>query len=117
MRASKLLAKGNLNDIDQSFKHGFDINKLHVFGIDSQELNDLLANTLQNRRKGVTPNDLQALPKRFVILGGAKNNVLRAKNLSNYHVLAIFGKQDTEYCNFCDQQDAKTKAQITKQNS
>ena len=117
MRASKLLAQGNLNDADQSFKHGFDSNKLHVFGIGSQELNELLANTLQNRRKGVTPNDLQALPKRFVILGGAKNNVLRAKNLSNYHVLAIFGKQDTEYCNFCDQQDAKTKAQITKQNS
>lgn len=117
MRASKLLAKGNLNDADQSRKHGFDSNKLHVFGIGSQELNELLANTLQNRRKGVTPNDLQALPKRFVILGGAKNNVLRAKNLSNYHVLAIFGKQDTEYCNFCDQQDAKTKAQITKQNS
>ena len=117
MRASKLLAKCNLNDTDQSFKHGFDSNKLHVFGIGSQELNELLANTLQNRRKGVTPNDLQALPKRFVILGGAKNNVLRAKNLSNYHVLAIFGKQDTEYCNFCDQQDAKTKAQITKQNS
>ena len=117
MRASKLLAKGNLNDTDQSFKHGFDSNKLHVFGIGSQELNELLANTLQNKRKGITPNDLQALPKRFVILGGAKNNVLRAKNLSNYHVLAIFGKQDTEYCNFCDQQDAKTKAQITKQNS
>ena len=117
MRASKLLAKGNLNDADQSRKHGFDSNKLHVFGIGSQELNELLANTLQNRRKGITPNDLQALPKRFVILGGAKNNVLRAKNLSNYHVLAIFGKQDTEYCNFCDQQDAKTKAQITKQNS
>ncbi len=117
MRASKLLAKGNMNDIDQSRKHGFDSNKLHVFGIGSQELNELLANTLQNRRKGVTPNDLQALPKRFVILGGAKNNVLRAKNLSNYHVLAIFGKQDAEYCNFCDQQDAKTKAQITKQNS
>ena len=117
MRASKLLAKGNLNDADQSRKHGFDSNKLHVFGIGSQDLNELLANTLQNRRKGVTPNDLQALPKRFVILGGAKNNVLRAKNLSNYHVLAIFGKQDTEYCNFCDQQDAKTKAQITKQNS
>lgn len=117
MRASKLLAKGNLNDADQSRKHGFDSNKLHVFGISSQELNELLANTLQNRRKGITPNDLQALPKRFVILGGAKNNVLRAKNLSNYHVLAIFGKQDAEYCNFCDQQDAKTKAQITKQNS
>ena len=117
MRASKLLAKCNLNDTDQSFKHGFDSNKLHVFGISSKELNELLANTLQNKRKGVTPNDLQALPKRFVILGGAKNNVLRAKNLSNYHVLAIFGKQDTEYCNFCDQQDAKTKAQITKQNS
>ena len=117
MRASKLLAQGNLNDADQSFKHGFDSNKLHVFGIGSQELNELLANTLQNRRKGVTPNDLQALPKRFVILGGAKNNVLRAKNLSNYHVLAIFGKQDADYCNFCDQQDAKTKAQITKQNS
>ena len=117
MRASKLLAQGNMNDIDQSRKHGFDSNKLHVFGIGSQELNELLANTLQKRRKGVTPNDLQALPKRFVILGGAKNNVLRAKNLSNYHVLAIFGKQDTEYCNFCDQQDAKTKAQITKQNS
>lgn len=117
MRASKLLAQGNMNDIDQSRKHGFDSNKLHVFGIGSQELNELLANTLQNRRKGVTPNDLQALPKRFVILGGAKNNVLRAKNLSNYHVLAIFGKQDTEYCNFCDQQDTKTKAQITKQNS
>lgn len=117
MRAAKLLAQGNMNDIDQSRKHGFDSNKLHVFGIGSQELNDLLANTLQNRRKGVTPNDLQALPKRFVILGGAKNNVLRAKNLSNYHVLAIFGKHDTEYCNFCDQQDAKTKAQITKQNS
>ena len=117
MRAAKLLAKGNLNDADQSFKHGFDSNKLHVFGIGSQELNELLANTLQNKRKGITPNDLQALPKRFVILGGAKNNVLRAKNLSNYHVLAIFGKQDTEYCNFCDQQDAKTKAQITKQNS
>lgn len=117
MRASKLLAQGNMNDIDQSRKHGFDSNKLHVFGIGSQELNELLANTLQNRRKGVTPNDLQALPKRFVILGGAKNNVLRAKNLSNYHVLAIFGKQDADYCNFCDQQDAKTKAQITKQNS
>lgn len=117
MRASKLLAKCNLNDTDQSFKHGFDSNKLHVFGIGSQELNELLANTLQNKRKGITPNDLQALPKRFVILGGAKNNVLRAKNLSNYHVLAIFGKQDTEYCNFCDQQDAKTKAQLTKQNS
>lgn len=117
MRASKLLAKGNLNDADQSRKHGFDSNKLHVFGIGSQELNELLANTLQNRRKGITPNDLQALPKRFVILGGAKNNVLRAKNLSNYHVLAIFGKQDADYCNFCDQQDAKTKAQITKQNS
>lgn len=117
MRAAKLLAQGNMNDIDQSRKHGFDSNKLHVFGIGSQELNELLANTLQNRRKGVTPNDLQALPKRFVILGGAKNNVLRAKNLSNYHVLAIFGKQDTEYCNFCDQQDAKTKAQLTKQNS
>ena len=117
MRASKLLAQGNMNDIDQSRKHGFDSNKLHVFGIGSQELNELLANTLQNRRKGVTPNDLLALPKRFVILGGAKNNVLRAKNLSNYHVLAIFGKQDAEYCNFCDQQDAKTKAQITKQNS
>lgn len=117
MRASKLLAKGNMNEVDQSFKHGFDSNKLHVFGIGSQELNELLANTLQNKRKGITPNDLQALPKRFVILGGAKNNVLRAKNLSNYHVLAIFGKQDTEYCNFCDQQDAKTKAQITKQNS
>ena len=117
MRAAKLLAKGNLNDADQSFKHGFDINKLHVFGIGSQELNELLANTLQNRRKGITPNDLQALPKRFVILDGAKNNVLRAKNLSNYHVLAIFGKQDADYCNFCDQQDAKTKAQITKQNS
>ena len=117
MRAAKLLAQGNMNDIDQSRKHGFDSNKLHVFGIGSQELNELLANTLQNRRKGVTPNDLQALPKRFVILGGAKNNVLRAKNLSNYHVLAIFGKQDTEYCNFCDQQDAKTKTQITKQNS
>lgn len=117
MRAAKLLAKGNMNDIDQSRKHGFDSNKLHVFGIGSQELNELLANTLQNRRKGVTPNDLQALPKRFVILGGAKNNVLRAKNLSNYHVLAIFGKQDADYCNFCDQQDAKTKAQITKQNS
>ena len=117
MRASKLLAKGNMNDIDQSRKHGFDSNKLHVFGIGSQELNELLANTLQNRRKGITPNDLQALPKRFVILGGAKNNVLRAKNLSNYHVLAIFGKQDADYCNFCDQQDAKTKAQITKQNS
>lgn len=117
MRASKLLAKGNLNDADQSFKHGFDSNKLHVFGIGSQELNELLANTLQNKRKGITPNDLQALPKRFVILGGAKNNVLRAKNLSNYHVLAIFGKHDTEYCNFCDQQDAKTKAQLTKQNS
>ena len=117
MRAAKLLAKGNLNDADQSRKHGFDSNKIHVFGISSQELNELLANTLQNKRKGITPNDLQALPKRFVILGGAKNNVLRAKNLSNYHVLAIFGKQDTEYCNFCDQQDAKTKAQITKQNS
>ena len=117
MRASKLLAKCNLNDTDQSFKHGFDSNKLHVFGIGSQELNELLANTLQNKRKGVTPNDLQALPKRFVILGGAKNNVLRAKNLSNYHVLAIFGKHDTDYCNFCDQQDAKTKAQLTKQNS
>lgn len=117
MRASKLLAKGNMNEVDQSFKHGFDSNKLHVFGIGSQELNELLANTLQNKRKGITPNDLQALPKRFVILGGAKNNVLRAKNLSNYHVLAIFGKHDTEYCNFCDQQDAKTKAQITKQNS
>ncbi len=117
MRASKLLAQGNMNDIDQSRKHGFDSNKLHVFGIGSQKLNELLANTLQNRRKGITPNDLQALPKRFVILGGAKNNVLRAKNLSNYHVLAIFGKQDAEYCNFCDQQDAKTKAQITKQNS
>lgn len=117
MRASKLLAKGNLNDADQSFKHGFDSNKLHVFGISSQELNELLANKLQNQKKGITPNDLQALPKRFVILGGAKNNVLRAKNLSNYHVLAIFGKQDTEYCNFCDQQDAKTKAQLTKQNS
>lgn len=117
MRASKLLAKCNLNDTDQSFKHGFDSNKLHVFGIGSQELNELLANTLQNKRKGITPNDLQALPKRFVILGGAKNNVLRAKNLSNYHVLAIFGKQDADYCNFCDQQDAKTKAQITKQNS
>lgn len=117
MRASKLLAKGNMNEVDQSFKHGFDSNKLHVFGIGSQELNELLANALQNKRKGITPNDLQALPKRFVILGGAKNNVLRAKNLSNYHVLAIFGKQDTEYCNFCDQQDAKTKAQITKQNS
>ncbi len=117
MRASKLLAQGNMNDIDQSRKHGFDINKLHVFGIGSQELNELLANTLQNKRKGITPNDLQALPKRFVILGGAKNNVLRAKNLSNYHVLAIFGKQDADYCNFCDQQDAKTKAQITKQNS
>ena len=117
MRASKLLAQGNLNDADQSFKHGFDSNKLHVFGIGSQELNELLANTLQNKRKGITPNDLQALPKRFVILGGAKNNVLRAKNLSNYHVLAIFGKEDPEYCNFCDQQDAKTKAQITKQNS
>ena len=115
MRAAKLLAQGNLNDIDQSFKHGFDSNKLHVFGIGSQELNELLANTLQNKRKGITPNDLQALPKRFVILGGAKNNVLRAKNLSNYHVLAIFGKQDQDYCNFCDQQDAKTKAQITKQ--
>ena len=117
MRAAKLLAQGNMNDIDQSRKHGFDSNKLHVFGIGSQELNELLANTLQNKRKGITPNDLQALPKRFVILGGAKNNVLRAKNLSNYHVLAIFGKQDTEYCNFCDQQDAKTKAQLTKQNS
>ena len=117
MRAAKLLAQGNMNDIDQSRKHGFDSNKLHVFGIGSQELNELLANTLQNRRKGITPNDLQALPKRFVILGGAKNNVLRAKNLSNYHVLAIFGKQDADYCNFCDQQDAKTKAQITKQNS
>ena len=117
MRAAKLLAQGNMNDIDQSRKHGFDSNKLHVFGIGSQELNELLANTLQNKRKGITPNDLQALPKRFVILGGAKNNVLRAKNLSNYHVLAIFGKHDTEYCNFCDQQDAKTKAQITKQNS
>ena len=117
MRASKLLAQGNMNDIDQSRKHGFDSNKLHVFGIGSQELNELLANTLQNRRKGITPNDLQALPKRFVILGGAKNNVLRAKNLSNYHVLAIFGKHDADYCNFCDQQDAKTKAQITKQNS
>ena len=117
MRASKLLAKGNMNDIDQSRKHGFDSNKLHVFGIGSQELNELLANTLQNKRKGITPNDLQTLPKRFVILGGAKNNVLRAKNLSNYHVLAIFGKQDQDYCNFCDQQDAKTKAQITKQNS
>ena len=117
MRASKLLAKCNLNDTDQSFKHGFDSNKLHVFGIGSQELNELLANTLQNKRKGITPNDLQALPKRFVILGGAKNNVLRAKNLSNYHVLAIFGKQDADYCNFCDQQDAKTKAQLTKQNS
>lgn len=117
MRASKLLAQGNMNDIDQSRKHGFDSNKLHVFGIGSQELNELLANKLQNQKKGITPNDLQALPKRFVILGGAKNNVLRAKNLSNYHVLAIFGKQDTEYCNFCDQQDAKTKAQLTKQNS
>lgn len=117
MRAAKLLARGNLNDTDQSFKHGFDSNKLHIFGIDSQELNELLANTLQNKRKGITPNDLQALPKRFVILGGAKNNVLRAKNLSNYHVLAIFGKQDQDYCNFCDQQDAKTKEQITKQNS
>ena len=117
MRASKLLAKCNLNDTDQSFKHGFDSNKLHVFGIGSQELNELLANTLQNKRKGITPNYLQTLPKRFVILGGAKNNVLRAKNLSNYHVLAIFGKHDAEYCNFCDQQDAKTKAQITKQNS
>lgn len=117
MRAAKLLAQGNMNDIDQSRKHGFDSNKLHVFGISSQELNELLANTLQNKRKGITPNDLQALPKRFVILGGAKNNVLRAKNLSNYHVLAIFCKHDTEYCNFCDQQDAKTKAQLTKQNS
>ena len=117
MRAAKLLAQGNMNDIDQSRKHGFDSNKLHVFGIGSQDLNELLANTLQNKRKGVTHNDLQALPKRFVILGGAKNNVLRAKNLSNYHVLAIFGKQDADYCNFCDQQDAKTKAQITKQNS
>lgn len=117
MRAAKLLAKGNLNDADQSRKHGFDSNKLHVFGIGSQELNELLANKLQNQKKGITPNDLQALPKRFVILGGAKNNVLRAKNLSNYHVLAIFGKQDADYCNFCDQQDAKTKAQITKQNS
>lgn len=116
LKAARLLAQSNLNGNSMDNKKGFDFNKLHVYGISAKDLDQLLELDDSKAKQSILPESIKGLPKRFVILGGAKNNALRAKNLSDYHVLAIFSKNDPEYCQVCDQRDAATKAQLCKED-
>ena len=113
MQANLLMAQEHSAELMEDKEQSFDHNKLHIFGIDAASLNALLMNNIRS----VQPVIVKNLPQRFVILGGAKNNALRAKNLAQYHVVAVFNSQDPNFVNLCHKQARRTQKQLKAQEA
>lgn len=108
MKAAQLMQQEIADSTKAPKDSSFDYQKLHVFGIDALALNALLTNNIRQ----ANPIALKELPQRFVILGGAKHNVLRAKNLGPYHVVALFNRDDPHFAQLCESQEQRTQQQL-----